>query len=189
MTGFLEKLQLLIDNGANVDVKTATSTLLQFACEHSCVSPTVTELLIRNVADLNNIDQQGRTPMHHACIGGCSEKVRLLILNRAKVNVKDKDGKTVLHYACMYSSISPDIVTDLVESGANMSLADKDGRVAIHYACMSNSLEKVTILLSKGASIEVKDRNYKKQLHYANQDLKNSLSCSNCTISLTRRDD
>jgi ankyrin repeat protein len=159
MTGFLEKLQLLIDNGANVNVKSATSTLLQFACESSCVSPTVTELLIRNVGDLNTIGQQGRTTMHHACVGGCSEKVRLLILNRAKVNVKDKDGKTVLHYACMYSSISPDIVTDLVESGANMSLADKDGRVAIHYACMSNSLEKVTILLSKGASIEVKDRN------------------------------
>jgi ankyrin repeat protein/Pyruvate/2-oxoacid:ferredoxin oxidoreductase delta subunit len=186
MTGSLEKLQLLIDNGANVNVRTATCTLLQFACESSCVSPTVTELLIRNVADLNSIDQQGRTPMHHACIGGCSEKVRLLILNRAKVNVKDKGGKTVLHYACMYSSISPDIVADLVESGANVSLADKDGRVAIHYACLSNSLEKVTILLSKGASIEVKDRNYKKPLHYANQDLKNSLnlnSCSNCTIS------
>jgi ankyrin repeat protein len=115
MTGSLEKLQLLIDNGANVNVKTATSTLLQFACESSCVSPTVTELLIRNVADLNSIGQQGRTPMHHACVGGCSERVRLLILNRAKVNVKDKDGKTVLHYACMYSSISPDIVTDLVE--------------------------------------------------------------------------
>jgi hypothetical protein len=58
MTGFLEKLQLLIDNGANVDVKTATSTLLQFACEHSCVSPTVTELLIRNVGDLNTIGQR-----------------------------------------------------------------------------------------------------------------------------------
>ena len=54
--------------------------------------------LILNGAKVNEKDNYGSTPLHHAASNGNLEVVEKLILNGAKVNEKDNVGRTPLHW-------------------------------------------------------------------------------------------
>jgi ankyrin repeat protein len=58
------------------------------------------QLLIENRADINLFDNDGLTPLHHACMRGKQRTAHLLIKNGADVNIVDNEGETALKYAC-----------------------------------------------------------------------------------------
>lgn len=57
------------------------------------------ELLIEAGADINNIDEDGRTELHHSVEYGRKKMTMLLINKNARINVLDKDGHTPLEIA------------------------------------------------------------------------------------------
>ena len=56
----------------------------------------IASLLIVEGADINALDNKGRSPLQLASESGDSATVRLLVENGAKLDVRDKDGRTAL---------------------------------------------------------------------------------------------
>ncbi len=56
-------------------------------------------MLLKNDADVNSEDEEGRTPLHYAAMYGSLGAVKLLIQNGADINACDGDGKTPLDEA------------------------------------------------------------------------------------------
>lgn len=72
------------------------------------------ELLIQSDADVNKIDQDGRTELHYSIEYGRKNMTKLLIDYAAITNVMDKDGDTPLKLANFRSNINM-IHTDSLE--------------------------------------------------------------------------
>ena len=104
-------VELLIDNGADVNAKTSTlETPLHRAADSISrgqlrwdrpyqAAPEIMELLINNGAVVNAKAISGSTPLHYAAGKGLHENVELLINNGADVNAKNNYGITPLDMA------------------------------------------------------------------------------------------
>jgi ankyrin repeat protein len=84
----------------------------------------VRELLHRG-ADVNVRDQDGRTPLFSAVLGGSVGLLGLLLESGADVNARDNDGWTALHFAAQ--EYEPEITRILIARGADVNAQDEDG--------------------------------------------------------------
>jgi ankyrin repeat protein len=76
----------------------------------------VAKLLLERGADINAIDNQGRTALMWAAWNGRPEVVKLLLANKANVGIKDREGQTATSLAREYQQ--DDIVKMLQKAGA-----------------------------------------------------------------------
>lgn len=88
--------KLLIDNGANVNVRTVNGkTPLQKAVEKNRVN--IVNLLIRNGANVNAVyNSENRTALHLASRNGLDKIVEALLGHGVSVNYQNKFGRTAL---------------------------------------------------------------------------------------------
>lgn len=56
-------------------------------------------------ADVNNIDSNGWTPLHHACFIGDLDSAQFLIESGAKVNAFSNKSRTPLHFAALNNHV------------------------------------------------------------------------------------
>merc|ERR1712224_703460 len=111
--------------------------------------------------DVNDVDSQMHTPLHHAAKrGDVEETVRLLKLN-AKVNVADARGITPLHVAACQNR--PAIVRILCAARADVDARHYSGadcirdrpliirKSALHFATERSHMEVIEALLDCGA--------------------------------------
>ena len=76
--------------------------------------------------DLNKIDEDGNTLLHHACENEKINIIKLLLNNGSNPNIHDKKFKlTPLHWATEYED--EDMIELLIENGANPELKDIHG--------------------------------------------------------------
>ncbi|CAF1202832.1 unnamed protein product [Adineta ricciae] len=127
--------------------------------------------LIEQQCDLTQIDDQGRTVLHHcndhtdiACAQLIlqDESVRKLILDR-----HDNEGCSALHLACMNGNMV--MVTYLCEQGANVQLVDYESHTLIHWITVCGHLHLFDILMKHGASVHTPDVYGAFPIHYASQ--------------------
>jgi ankyrin repeat protein len=74
-------------------------TALHLACNGSdriFQRHTIVELLLRRNADVNALDDKGRTPLHHAAGTGVLEAAKLLVGAGAVIDAVDDAGKNAL---------------------------------------------------------------------------------------------
>ena len=117
----LELLQLLIENGADVDKCDSQGRLpIHFAAHQDNLS-----LVTRWKANIDCIDNQGRLPIHFAAAGGALRVLRYLLKHGIACNRADDDGWTPLHWACKQAR--PRVVLLLLEHGADVSARDFQG--------------------------------------------------------------
>lgn len=95
-------------------------------------------------ADVNAIDEEGRTPMHYVCANGDEELAEWLLGIGAEPNAQDSEGNTPLHYTASncYSSIA----AMLVSAGADANLVNQAGQKPIDIAREIECAETVTLL-------------------------------------------
>ena len=159
-TSALKMVQLLIDNGAQLDapvVALDSNTLLHIVINaHTNVLKHKTlgmaQLLIKNGSPLEARDEESRTPLHLACIHGSLLLVRLLIKNGADIQAKANHKATPLHYAAIHGHV--EVARFLIRKGAQVD-ARASSYVCENYtpyslALLSGHTEIMELLIKEG---------------------------------------
>lgn len=115
-------LKLLLEHGLE-----AKSGLLRLAALLG--TPEMMEAILNAGADINERDESGQTPLHHAITtDGTVDNVRFLLEHGADINARNEDGVTPLMLA---RYLGCDAVADLlIQYGADTTLKDKNGDTA-----------------------------------------------------------
>lgn len=153
----LEIARLLIEAGANVDLKSGNgSTVLHGTAYVGCTE--IAALLIAAKAKINVKNDVGETPLMLAAEKGYDETVKLLIAANADTNTKNRDGQTALHQAVTFFGKSlrggnEDVnagarsVELLIAAHADVNAKDKEGKTPLMVSIVAANL--TTELLRK----------------------------------------
>jgi ankyrin repeat protein len=102
-------------------------------------------LFVEHGADINTINEDGRSPLHEASDSGNISTAEYLISRGAELNSSDKDGCTPLALALItFSQEGDEIATSLIAAGA---------RVDLLSACFLGNLSQVLDIITKIDSI------------------------------------
>jgi ankyrin repeat protein len=99
--------------------------------------------------NVNSSDNEGKTAMHGAAVGGHAELMHLLIAAGGDVHAASRAGDTTLHLAADHSNISA--VECLLTAGGNSNARGAHGRTPLHAAACSGSAEVAAALLTVDA--------------------------------------
>lgn len=122
--------------------------------------------LIAAGADVNRVDWNLGTALHHATTRGRTSVVELLIAAGADVNIQQpQDGRTALMNAALEGR--PEIAKLLIQAGANMNAKDREGKTALIIAAQVGNAEVAATLIRSGADINATDNNGQSALMYA----------------------
>jgi ankyrin repeat protein len=195
--GYLEIFKLLIDQGADKDVKdNYVRTPLHIAAKYGYIE--VVRYLIAKGADIEAKANKGRTPLHLAAKKGHLEIIKFLIDKGADLNVRVGAGYSSLHLAAerghlevvkylvekgadlndrSHANFSPlqlaatrgrhEVVKYLVERGADLNDKRDNGESLLHLAAQSGHLEVVRYLVGQGADVNAKKLRNNTPLHLA----------------------
>ena len=121
--GNIEVAQLLLDNKANMNMKTTdeNETPITLACQESHLH--IIKLLISRGCNINVSGAKGKTGLHYACLNRHAYYLQLpivktLINNNADLDAKTFHNDTPLLFACLAGHLG--IVKLLVSKGCNI---------------------------------------------------------------------
>jgi ankyrin repeat protein len=111
--------------------------------------------LLRLGADPDARDDDGRSPLFLAVLGGAVGLVGLLLESGADPNARDRDGWTALHFAAQEHL--PEMVRLLIGRGADVNARDGEGNSVLWRAVFSAAgrPEIAQLLLASGARIDI----------------------------------
>jgi ankyrin repeat protein len=117
----------------------------------------VRELLHRG-ASVDARDEDQRTPLISAVLGGSVGLVGLLLESGANVNARDKEGWTALHFAAQEFEL--EIARILVARGADVNAQDDDGSSVLWRAVFSAAGREdiIRLLVSQGAKEDLANK-------------------------------
>ena len=152
--GRMELVQLLLTSG-RVDINTRQkdgATALFAAVQAD--RPVVTELLIREGADVNLPLDDRTTPLCLAVYNGNIDLVKLLLQAPGiQINQTGLENTSPLFYAADRGD--EEIVELLLNNEADPNIPDASGMVALQVACLKGYEQVVELLLDEGADTEV----------------------------------
>lgn len=146
----METPKLLIQNGADIDVRDSDGLTLLMECAPSGDTEGA-RFLLENGASVNARDSSGRTALMLAV--GRTEIIHLLLSHGADINACDNAGRTALMYALeFYSSDDLESVTMLLAHRADPKIRNKSGQTALSIAEKHGYAESVRLLKAAGAT-------------------------------------
>ncbi|CAC5422998.1 unnamed protein product [Mytilus coruscus] len=113
--------------------------------------PDVVNILLRNQADVSQLDWNKRSPLFIASAEGYKDIVSILIQNNAKINQCDEEGRTPLFIASDKGRTGT--VKNLVSSGADLNATDDRKCTPLYAACRRGFIDIVKLLYENHASI------------------------------------
>ncbi|KAM3966091.1 LOW QUALITY PROTEIN: uncharacterized protein ACR2FA_012964 [Aphomia sociella] len=127
------------------------------------------DVSLRKGPGVNVKDDNGYTPLHHACLYGHKDIVRLLLSVDASPCVVDKKGATPLHLAAFKGD--SDVVAMLLahKPPVNVDQLTSDHETALLIAAHFGYVDVVAQLIAKGADVTVKNNNDESALDLAAQ--------------------
>ncbi|HUS86956.1 MAG TPA: ankyrin repeat domain-containing protein [Bacteroidales bacterium] len=100
--GQVESVTFLIDKGADIEQPNENKTPLMYAARYG--STMITEILLREGANINFINGDRNTAFHYAAKYNNLEVLKILYENGAKINIPNWDNWTALDYAIINSN-------------------------------------------------------------------------------------
>lgn len=130
--------------------------------DYTPVSPDDTSLL-------SSTDEDGRQPLHFACLRGHRDVADLLLQRGADIDARGNDRATPIDDACFKGH--KDVVELLISRGANTQMVDKNLWSPIRTAVRYENLDIVEMLLNANpANINKGDQNGETPLHVASRN-------------------
>ncbi|XP_027160759.1 ankyrin repeat domain-containing protein EMB506, chloroplastic-like [Coffea eugenioides] len=105
--------------------------------------------LLENGLDVDQVDKDGLTALHHAIIGKKEAVISHLLRRGANPHLRDLDGVTPLHYAVQVGAMQT--VKLLIKHNVDVNAADNEGWTALHIAMQTRNRDIAKILLVNGA--------------------------------------
>lgn len=161
--GPIDSLQLLIDKGADVNVKNRRrSTPLHWAIHDEAK----VRLLLSKGAGVNAKQVEGRTPLYLAAtLGNAVPTMRLLLTSGADPNQASLIGQTPLIMAAARGDVAG--MQLLIEKGADVNILNGAGETALMAACTSDNARAVKLLIDQGADVKVTSKRNETALGFA----------------------
>lgn len=161
MNSDLAMIQLLLDYGADVSLKSADYqvTALHLATRDSMRFYEILKLLLENAANCNVGDDRGATPFHWALRANNMQVVQLFLSHGADITTMDKEGRTALHYAALNTvgnQDNLDVIQFVLGQGFDLEGTSHNDYTALHYAARWGSPEGCEFLLKHGARVDKK---------------------------------
>lgn len=114
------------------------------------------ELALESGADVNGMEEEGRTALMFAAFNGHSEIVLTLLEEGAGIDRRDQMGRTSLLYAA--TGPFPETVKILLDKGAEPNVVDSDEHFSpLMHAAAEGNLDVVKILLEAGSNPALTD--------------------------------
>ena len=122
--------------------------------------------IIDSKANMDNMDSNGWTALHHAAYNGDIESATILIRDGgANVNAYSNKQRTPLHFAAHNNHKV--IIQLLLANGADLEWPDAEKCTPLHIACKRGHTESVSLLLNSNANIYAQDMRQWTSLHYS----------------------
>ena len=116
---------------------------------------TALQAIIDSKANVDNMDSNGWTPLHHAGYNGDFDSAQILLQSNANVNSYSNQQKTPLHFAAFNNH--KHVIQLLLENGAELEWMDEQKCTPLHLACKKGHSESVALLLTNGGNIYAQD--------------------------------
>ncbi len=114
----------------------------------------VKRLLEEGKVNINDLNQDGYTPLMWAAKFEKLDIVNLLLRKGAEVNIKNSSGETALMMVK-----NPKVIEALVAKGADVNAKDHEGQTEFMKCAMALDMPKMKLLLTSGANInEIDDK-------------------------------
>ncbi len=158
--------KLLIDNGANVNVRDSRGQQPLILASRGG-SKEIVELLVSHGAEINPAEKEPpSTPLIAAIGRGHYDIAKYLISKGADVHVISQSGYTALHAAA--ASGNPQIVELVISSNVDANAKAKDGVTPLRLAAQAHDqVDIATILINHGADVNVPDEDGRTALNWA----------------------
>ena len=161
--GYEETVQMLLDDGANVDEQDwLGSTALDWAAPGGHVE--TIRVLLSYGCDLKLRDMYENTALHWAIQH--ETIVRLLLANGAEVDARNDRGQTALSWVARDGPLSVAQIL-LVDYNADVDVQDGYGCTALHGAALRGREQMLQLLLKHRADPNVTDKDGWTPLHIA----------------------
>jgi ankyrin repeat protein len=149
--GFLEMMELLIENGADVNLQNDIGKTALMLAAFAGKLPAV-KTLRQYGAKYNLQDIGGSTALHWACDSQNAELVDWMLRDGADVSAVDINGRTpLLHLAAV--SGNRQIATVLVRHGADINAIDKNKQTALLLGTLNGHVDMIEFLLDRNADV------------------------------------
>jgi ankyrin repeat protein len=168
--GYTNIVKLLIEKGANVNVKDNNGDpIILLATSSNNIGVDILRLLIENGANVNvtSNDEYFRTPLTSALSGHRKEMAELLINNGADIELASMNDSRPLQYAVLFDI---DIVDLLIKKGVDVNKFDYYGWTALMKASHFGKKDIVYLLLQNGAEINIKNKHGDTALTFASKE-------------------
>ena len=142
---------------------------------HICSIQTI-QAIIDHGADVNAVNNRGKTPLWFACCDGQDSFVKILLDIGADPNIADKFGDSCLH-AAIHGHCSTETIQKILDHDAHVNAVNKDGASPLLLACSTAQTEAVKLLLGAMADPNIAYADGDTSLHTAIAG-----DCSNETI-------
>lgn len=148
----LETIELLINNGARVDVNVRKGIPLVLETSKSELED-VTKLLIESGAPLDETGVDRAAVVHFAARQGDLQVICALIARGTRLDMQQADGRTALYMASEAGHV--EVVKALLEanSGEWIDLKDRHLKTALYNAVSENNVELARALVEYGADM------------------------------------
>ena len=162
LNGHTPILQLLLDQGANIDAATKGGwTALHYSAWPG--NTATVQLLLDRGANINAASKSGETALHYSAQRGNTATAQLFLDRGANVDAANKGGEMALHYSAQRGKTSTVLL--LLDRGANIDAATEIGKTALHYSAQRGEAATVQLLLGRGANIDAATKGGKTALH------------------------